>query len=372
MYAEEDQLDFGEEDVVDAAPAAEEEAPVHLSSSRPSSKTGETTSSSQPRLVDSDPNSSSAVDVGSGPSSTAKPSTAAESKGEDERFKEAVDAPVGSLLSRMSDRPVADEQLAKRIDEAQPPLGSTTAWERSAEVGKRQVKASPGRREDVSFAKQSDAQGADSPSRPIASKKSLPEGWEAVASRTGGDTYFFNSITGESQWDVPQAPATNSALRAEKEVTQDTVDLSEADRRLHADSSKRVTASVAPSPEDRPRRDARDAPQILSIKGSASRSRQLSPNSLQQQQRKRGLEQLDKRAHDSASEAGLSIRGASSASTTQRSVEVPSELPFNSEHLTSSLSTDREGLESVCRSRWTGRSADSRLLCASHNLCQSR
>ncbi|CEH16443.1 hypothetical protein CBOM_06390 [Ceraceosorus bombacis] len=47
---------------------------------------------------------------------------------------------------------------------------------------------------------------------------------------------------------------------------------------------------------------------MLSIKGSASRSRQLSPNNLQQQQRKRGLEQLDKRAHDSASEAGLSIR----------------------------------------------------------------
>jgi hypothetical protein len=49
---------------------------------------------------------------------------------------------------------------------------------------------------------------------PFASEPELPAGWEAAESRGGGwrpDTYFVNSLTGESTYDRPTAPAAEVA-----------------------------------------------------------------------------------------------------------------------------------------------------------------
>ena len=36
---------------------------------------------------------------------------------------------------------------------------------------------------------------------------SLPEGWETAVSRSSGDTYYHNPITGESQFEFPTSDA---------------------------------------------------------------------------------------------------------------------------------------------------------------------
>lgn len=42
------------------------------------------------------------------------------------------------------------------------------------------------------------------------SKPSLPQGWEATTSRSTGQTYYINTLTQESQYDLPTAPAKGS------------------------------------------------------------------------------------------------------------------------------------------------------------------
>ena len=39
----------------------------------------------------------------------------------------------------------------------------------------------------------------------------LPEGWEERTSRSGGDTYWFNTVTGESTFQRPTVPAADAA-----------------------------------------------------------------------------------------------------------------------------------------------------------------
>ncbi|VDP66858.1 unnamed protein product [Echinostoma caproni] len=40
---------------------------------------------------------------------------------------------------------------------------------------------------------------------------SLPEGWISKVSSSTGKTYYVNTITQESQWDLPQHPASSSS-----------------------------------------------------------------------------------------------------------------------------------------------------------------
>ena len=53
---------------------------------------------------------------------------------------------------------------------------------------------------------------------PFASEPELPAGWEAAESRSSGDTYFVNSLTGESTYDRPTAPAAEAAGAAQSEA----------------------------------------------------------------------------------------------------------------------------------------------------------
>ena len=39
----------------------------------------------------------------------------------------------------------------------------------------------------------------------------LPAGWEAVTSQSTGDTYYKNTATGETTWDLPTAAAAGLA-----------------------------------------------------------------------------------------------------------------------------------------------------------------
>ena len=43
------------------------------------------------------------------------------------------------------------------------------------------------------------------------STAALPAGWESTTSRSTGDTYYVNTLSGETQYEVPQAPATTDA-----------------------------------------------------------------------------------------------------------------------------------------------------------------
>jgi hypothetical protein len=43
----------------------------------------------------------------------------------------------------------------------------------------------------------------------------LPAGWDAVVSRSTGDTYYKNTVTDETTWEMPAQPAAEAALEAE-------------------------------------------------------------------------------------------------------------------------------------------------------------
>ena len=74
--------------------------------------------------------------------------------------------------------------------------------------------------------KRASARGADArpPKRraalePPRSLLDLPAGWEAVLSRSTGQTYFFNAGTGESTYERPSAPSGAAQPRYRVAVT---------------------------------------------------------------------------------------------------------------------------------------------------------
>ena len=59
----------------------------------------------------------------------------------------------------------------------------------------------------------------------------LPEGWDVGTSRSIGETYYINSITGESQYDVPNAPATSEVGLGTPPTAEDFEEQMEGNRR---------------------------------------------------------------------------------------------------------------------------------------------
>ena len=48
---------------------------------------------------------------------------------------------------------------------------------------------------------------ASAPGPEPAAEEALPDGWEARVSSSTGETYFFNTVTQESEWDRPTTGA---------------------------------------------------------------------------------------------------------------------------------------------------------------------
>ena len=59
-------------------------------------------------------------------------------------------------------------------------------------------------------------QGTPKSVMPAAMQEPLPAGWETATSRTTGDVYFVNQLTGETQFDFPEAPAVDLPSRGEE------------------------------------------------------------------------------------------------------------------------------------------------------------
>eukprot|EP01047_Picozoa_sp_COSAG01_P073257 COSAG01_NODE_11891_length_1839_cov_89.875287_1_plen_401_part_00 len=98
------------------------------------------------------------------------------------------------------------------IDDAASAVSELTAWD---EEGKALEQERYDRDEVVR-----DDVPANTPSAPRPSLQ-LPEGWDTAVSRSTGDTYFVNTLTGESTYEWPLEPARASAqLQAVEQAAQ--------------------------------------------------------------------------------------------------------------------------------------------------------
>ena len=84
----------------------------------------------------------------------------------------------------------------------------------------------------------------------------IPEGWEAYADEASGQTYYVNTETRTSQWEMPVAPVsgTSEPLRTQMEqISEEAPVQSEQDPQLQFDvSTQEVAASQVPQPEPEP------------------------------------------------------------------------------------------------------------------------
>jgi len=74
----------------------------------------------------------------------------------------------------------------------------------------------------------------------------LPDGWLAGVDEASGDTYYYNTVTETSQWDLPTKPAT-AAADSDEPVVRAYTDEEDSE---HVDSQGAKLTTVAPSAED--------------------------------------------------------------------------------------------------------------------------
>ncbi|KAN0059657.1 hypothetical protein ACQY0O_008228 [Thecaphora frezii] len=165
------------------------------------------------------------------------------------------------------------------------------------------------------------------------SDHSLPPGWQAIQSRSaGGDTYYYNSATGESTWDRPTQPAISSivdgihyvpgAADAEASVAstselQATLQPHDHQAEAHTDAGSYDESQLrGPSVEDGPRSSGRVQAGIEQCSETGAAPSAVQPGSSREEQEHntaaRGDESGQRRAA-TARRAPLDYKGASNA-----------------------------------------------------------